>query len=218
MSVIENGYPVYGSAPACVPFDDFADNIRGLMELCMDIITDPDEVDEALEKLGEITIPAAIATCKMSHCDTLFMPLHCGVDNFMSLENYEKHYWPGMKKMMLAAIDAGITPVVFCEGKYDTRLECITDIPKGKILYCFESVDWKEAKRIVGPYAAIGGGMNTHTLMNGSPEDVEEEVKRNLDILAPGGGFFMSNSIALDEVSPENMHAWRNALEKYGKY
>ena len=218
MSVIENGYPVYGSAPACVPFDDFADNIRGLMELCMDIITDPEEVEEALEKLGEVTIPAAIATCKMSHCDTLFMPLHCGVDNFMSLENYEKYYWPGMKKMMLAAIDADITPVVFCEGKYDTRLECITDIPKGKILYCFEDVDWKEAKRIVGPYAAIGGGMSTHTLMNGTPQQVEDEVKRSLDILAPGGGFFMSNSIALDEVSPENMHAWRNALEKYGKY
>ena len=102
MSVIENGYPVYGSAPACVPFDDFADNIRGLMELCMDIITDPDEVDEALEKLGEITIPAAIATCKMSHCDTLFMPLHCGVDNFMSLDSYEEFYWPGLKKLLLA--------------------------------------------------------------------------------------------------------------------
>ena len=120
--------------------------------------------------------------------------------------------------MILAAIDADITPVVFCEGKYDTRLDCITDVPKGKVLYNFESVDWKEAKRIVGPYAAIGGGMNTHTLMNGTPQQVEDEVRRNLEILAPGGGFFMSNSIALDEVSPENMHAWRDTLERYGKY
>ena len=28
----------------------------------------------------------------------------------------------------------------------------------------------------------------------------------------------MPNRWDLDEVSPENMHAWRNALEKYGKY
>lgn len=218
MSVIENGYPVWGCAPACIPFDDFADNVRGLMELCMDVITDPEYVDEALEKWGNITIPAAIASCKAAHDETLFMPLHCGVDNFMSLENYEEHYWPGMKKMILAAIEADITPIIFCEGNYDTRLECIADVPDGKVIYCFENVDWKEVKRIVGPHAAIAGGMRTQTLMHGTPDQVEEETKQMLDVLAPGGGFFMSNTIALDEVCPENMHAWRNALEKYGKY
>jgi len=218
MSVIQNGYPVYGGAPACIPFDDFADNVRGLMELCMDLITDPDCVDEALQKWGDISIPAAIATAKMSHCEDLFLPLHCGVDNFMSLENYEKHYWPTLKRTIEATVAAGLTPIVFCEGKYNTRLDCITDVPKGKVLYNFEDVDWKEAKRIVGPYAAIGGGVDTQTLMHGTPADVERVTRKALDILAPGGGYFMSNSIALDEVPVENMHAWRDTLEKYGKY
>lgn len=218
MSIIRNGFPVYGGTPACIPFDDFADNVRGLMELCMDLTTDPEVVDEALQKWGDITIPAAIQSAKMAHCEDLFMPLHCGVDNFMSIENYEKHYWPTLKRMIMAAIDADLTPIVFCEGKYDTRLDCITDIPKGKVLYVFENVDWAEAKKKVGPYAAIGGGMDTHVLMNGSAEDVIRECRKNLDILAPGGGFFSMNSIALDEVSPENMHAWRNTIEKYGRY
>ncbi|MCF0142985.1 MAG: hypothetical protein HUJ75_06375, partial [Parasporobacterium sp.] len=218
MSVIEAGYPIYGMTPACVPFDDFADNIRGLMELCMDLVTDPESVEEALNRWAEVSIPAAIATAKMSHSEDLFMPLHCGVDNFMSLENYEKYYWPTMKKMILAAIDADLTPIVFCEGRYDTRLECITDVPKGKVLYTFEHVDWKEVKRIVGPYACIGGGVDTHVLMNGTPADVEREVREKMDILAPGGGFISMNTIALDYVSPENMHAWRDTVEKYGKY
>lgn len=218
MSVIEAGYPVYGAAPACIPFDDFADSVRGLMLLCMDIVADPEYVEEALQKWGDVSIPAAIATAKMAHAEDLFLPLHCGVDNFMSIENYEKYYWPTLKRTIMAAIDADLTPIIFCEGKYDTRLECITDVPKGKVLYNFESVDYKEVKRIVGPYAAIGAGMSTHTLMNGTPEQVEDEVRRNMEILAPGGGFFMSNSIALDHVSPENMHAWRNAVDKYGTY
>ena len=47
---------------------------------------------------------------------------------------------------------------------------------------------------------------------------VGDEVKASMDILAPGGGYIMSNTVALDYVSPENMHAWRNAVEKYGKY
>ncbi|MCF0229126.1 MAG: hypothetical protein HUJ76_05470 [Parasporobacterium sp.] len=218
MSIIKNGYPVYGAAPACCAFDDFADNVRGLMELCMDIITDPEYVDEALEKWSAITIPAAISAAKMAHSEDLFIPLHCGVDNFMSLENYEKHYWPTLKKLIDAAVKADLTPIVFCEGKYDTRLDCITDVPKGKVLYNFENVDYAAVKKIVGPYAAIGAGMRTQTLMNGTPEQVEDEVRRSLDILAPGGGFFMSNSFALDDVPAANMHAWRNALEKYGRY
>ena len=218
MSVIQNGYPVYGGAPACIPFDDFADNVRGLMEFCMDMTTDPECVDEAVKRWGDVSIPAAIETAKAAHCEDLFIPLHCGMDNFMSLENYEKHYWPSLKRLIEAAVKADLTPIVFCEGKYDTRLECLTDVPKGKVLYNFENVDFKEAKRILGGYAAIGGGMDTRTLMNGTPEQVEEETRRALDILAPGGGYFMSNSIALDDVPAENMHAWRNALEKYGRY
>ena len=218
MSVINNGYPVYGGAPTMIPFDYFADCIRGLMELCMDLVTDPDVVDEAIQKVGDIIIPAGIQTAKMSNCQDLFMPLHCGVDNFMSVENYEKHYWPCLKRTIEAAIAADLTPIVFCEGRYNTRLDCITDVPKGKVLYVFEEVDLKEAKRIVGPYAAIGGGMNTHTLMNGTPERVEREVRETLEYMAPGGGYFMCNSIALDQVSPENMHAWRDAVEKYGYY
>jgi uroporphyrinogen-III decarboxylase len=54
--------------------------------------------------------------------------------------------------------------------------------------------------------------------MYGTPADVEEEVKRSIDLLAPGSGYIMSNTVALDFVSPENMHAWRDAVEKYGKY
>ena len=123
-----------------------------------------------------------------------------------------------MKRTIDAAIAADLTPIVFCEGRYNTRLDCITDVPKGKILYNFEDVDWKEAKRIVGPYAAIGGGMSTQTLMHGTPEQVEKEVREALEILAPGGGYFMSNSIALDDVPAANMHTWRDTLEKYGRY
>ena len=35
---------------------------------------------------------------------------------------------------------------------------------------------------------------------------------------APGGGYFSANTVALDKVPAENMHAWREAIEKYGKY
>lgn len=212
-SIIENGYPVLGGATASCPFDDFADHMRGLMELCADLVTIPEIVDEALDKWAEITIPAAVAQAKRSADKETMIFLHCGMDNFMSLKNYEKHYWPQLKKLITALIDIGKNPIVFCEGKYNTRLDCITDVPKGKVLYAFEDVDWAEVKRVVGPYAAICGGMSTQLLMNGTPEKVVDETKRILDTLAPGGGFVMSNTIALDIAPPKNMEAWRKAID-----
>lgn len=218
MFCVQKGYPTFGSSVLCCPFDDFADNVRGLMELCMDITTDPDLVDEALDRWGDVTIPGAIQTAKMAHQNYVFIPLHCGVDNFMSVENYEKHYWPSLKRCIDELIAADLTPIVFCEGKYHTRLDVIKNIQPGKVIYCFEDVDMTEVKKKLGDVACIAMGMNTATLMHKKPQDVEDEVKRTFDILAPGGGFISSNSVALDFASPENMHAWRNAIDKYGCY
>lgn len=52
----------------------------------------------------------------------------------------------------------------------------------------------------------------------GTPEQVTEETKRQLDILAPGGGFIMDCSLMLDNARHENMHAWKEATLKYGGY
>lgn len=218
MSVINAGYPMFGDAVLCCPFDDFADNVRGLMELCMDVVADPEKVDQALELWGDVTIPAGIVTAKQSHQSYVFVPLHCGVDNFMSVEDYEAHYWPCLKRTIDAIIAADLTPIVFCEGKYHTRLDIIKDVQPNKVVFAFEDTDLAEAKKKLGDVACIAAGMQTKTLMYGTPTDVEEEAKRSIDLLAPGSGFIMSNTIALDYASPENMHAWRDATEKYGKY
>lgn len=219
MAVLNAGYPVYGASCVCNPFDDFADNVRGLLTTCMDLLEDPEKVEEAVRRWGDVTIPSAVAKAKMMHQNYTLIPLHCGVDNFMSLDTYNKYYWPPLKRLLTALIDADITPVVMCEGKYYTRLETLADVPKGKIIYLFEDVDFAEAKRILGGIACIAGGMKTQYLMTGgSVQRVEDETKRILDICAPGGGFIMSNSLALDYCERSLVEAWRETLSKYGNY
>ena len=75
-----------------------------------------------------------------------------------------------------------------------------------------------ETKEKLGDVACIGGGMNTRTLMHKTPAEVEDEVKRMLDILAPGGGYIMSNNISIDIAKRENLAAWYQAVDKYGRY
>ena len=220
MHILGRGYPLVNAAVFVQPFDEFAGNIRGLLQTTMDLVTDPEKINEAVARWADITIPSFIERTKMTHAEYAFIPLHCGMDTFMSPENYDRYYWPQLKRTIeeLTAID--VVPFIFCEGAYNTRLETLTDIPKGKVIYSFEDVDLKRAKEILGGTACIAGGMPTQFLMKdeGSKQKVEDQVKKVLDDCAPGGGFVMSNSISLDNVEHELMAIWREVVDRYGCY
>jgi uroporphyrinogen decarboxylase len=59
-----------------------------------------------------------------------------------------------------------------------------------------------------------GGGCDTQwVLPHGTPEDVANDVRRNVSILAPGGGFvFQQVHNILSDVPPQNIEAMLNAL------
>lgn len=218
MHLIQKGFPVWGSAVASAPFDLFADNIRGLLNTVMDLKTDPELLGQAVDRFTDVVIADAIALAKMSHSDNIFVPLHIGVDEFMSPADYEQFYWPSLKKLLCALVAADITPFVFCEGNYYTRLNCLKDVPKGKVVYFFEKQDMARAKRELEGIACIAGNVSTTTLMCGTKEQVVEETRRLLDLCAPGGGYMMSNDISIDNCKRENLTAWYEAVEKYGCY
>lgn len=65
-----------------------------------------------------------------------------------------------------------------------------------------------------------GGGVNTTgVLPSGTPRQVKEDVRRNIETLAPGGGFVFNtvHNILMD-VPPENIIAMWEALQEYGVY
>lgn len=65
-----------------------------------------------------------------------------------------------------------------------------------------------------------GGGVDTQgTLPAGTPQQVKQEVRRNVETLAPGGGFVFNtiHNIQAD-VPPENILAMWEALQEYGRY
>jgi len=65
-----------------------------------------------------------------------------------------------------------------------------------------------------------GGGVDTQsTLCKGTPEEVSDQVKRILDIMAPGGGFvFTPVHNVQNDVPAANFWAMWDTLQEYGKY
>ncbi len=65
-----------------------------------------------------------------------------------------------------------------------------------------------------------GGGVDTQgVLPNGTPQEVKDDVRRNIDALSPGGGYVFNtiHNIQAD-VPPENIIAMWEALQEYGVY
>ena len=200
------------------PFDMFADTFRGMINAIVDVKERPEELMQAVKTMETIMLKNALGAAIAMKKEFFLIPLHMGVDEFMSPDDYAKFYWPGLKALIMACIDNGITPYVFTEGNYNTRLEQLCDVPKGKVVYMFEKVDMKRVKETVGQVACINANLPTATLMYSTPEKIADETKKLLDICAPGGGFMMDTSIPVDRCPKENLHAMFDTVHKYGSY
>lgn len=79
----------------------------------------------------------------------------------------------------------------------------------------------KKIKKEFGENLAFwGGGVNTQKVLpNGTPREVEAEVKKQIEILAPGGGYIFS---AVHNIQPdvpvENIMAMIKAFEEVSSY
>ena len=64
-----------------------------------------------------------------------------------------------------------------------------------------------------------GGGVDTQGILpSGTPEQVREDVRRNVEALAPGGGYVFNTIHNIQgEVPPQNIMAMWDALQEFGQ-
>ncbi|MCC8139611.1 MAG: hypothetical protein LIO67_04805 [Lachnospiraceae bacterium] len=219
--VTDFGVPGMCTGMSEAPYDILGDYFRGTMGLFEDL-TDED-MQEYMEQACNMFADQQIQALQYyKYVDfpvrQVFFPLHKGVDGFMNAEQYERLYWKPLKKIIMALIDMNVTPFIFCEGSYKSRLEQLTDVPKGKVIYLFENVDMKEAKRIFEGKACIMGNLPISMLTYAKKEDVVTATRKLLDDCMPGGGYIFSFGGEVDDALPENVDAVFETIEKYGKY
>ncbi len=80
----------------------------------------------------------------------------------------------------------------FFEGYYDQRLQYLAEFAKkhpGKLVYWFHNVDMKKAKEMMGDYVTIRGNVPASVLIGGTPQHVDEYVKKICEDCMEGGGF-----------------------------
>jgi hypothetical protein len=217
VSEIEDmGYPTMMGGGAGVPFDGYSDFYRGTMLSLADLYDRPEIIEKYIDESFEQVIAGIKATKGINEGKHVFMALHKGMDGFMSDEHYRKYYWNHLQQIILAIIDSGKIPYIYTEGKYNSRLDCLTEVPPGKVFYHFETVDMAVAKKKLGGIACFSGGFPSSLLDWGTPDQVRDEAKRLIDICAPGGGFIFETSCGLGNCKRENVEALFDTVKTYG--
>ena len=212
------GYPTFCQAATFAPFDVVSDRLRGMRGSMMDMFRQPEKRIEISEKLLPVMLGLAVSMAMMSGNPRVFIPLHRGADGFMSLKQFENFYWPTFKGLLMGLIDAGLTPCPFFEGRYDSRLTYLQQLPKGKILGMFDSTDVFKAKEVIGDTMCIVGNMPPSLLQAGTPRQVRDYSKRLIDVVGKDGGFIMCSATVLDEANPELVKVWTDFTREYGVY
>jgi uroporphyrinogen-III decarboxylase len=214
----EQGVPAVWGGRSRAPFDFLGDTLRGTKGIMMDMFRRPEKLLEAMERVTPIIIDRSVAAADASGSPVVIITLHKGPGGFMSNRQFETFYWPTLKKVMMGLIEEGLVPMPFAEGDYNPRLEIIRDMPRGTVIWHFETMDMARAKDVLGDNACIAGNVPTSILSTGTPDQVKEHCRRLIETCAPGGGYILTGASSIDKGNPDNLRAMMDAAKEYGLY
>ena len=212
------GLPLTGGGLVEAPMDYIADMIRGFSAMTMDIRRQPEKVAAAAEAVMPLMDRLA-AQLPAVPGKLVSMPLHMPV--FMREKDFAKLWWPSFKALVERMAARGQYLRIYFEGDWTRYYDYLQDLPKGRILGVFEYMDHQLAKDKLGKVMCITGGYDVSLLQYGTKQAVIDAAKKQMDILAPGGGYIFTVSKGItypNDGTPENVKALYEFVEEYGKY
>lgn len=210
------GFPIVGGSFCKAPYDHIADFLRGSKGAMLDMFRHKEKLLAAIDTAERTLIRGVVEEAKAGGTHNVFIPLHWGLDGFMSPVQFKTFYWPALRRIVVHLIDSGIVPTLLWEGDCSSRLELIGDIPRGKAVYWFERTDIFKAKEILGDVVCLRGNVPTALLNAGTAEDVDDYCKKLIRIVGKGGGFILDGAAGIpDEARIENVKAMAQSVRKY---
>ncbi len=194
---------------------------RSLKETIVDVYRRPDVLEATLDAIQAEQVPFSIAGFQQLKKATKWgdRVAFIGATRapFLSPQNFDRFFWKYLKGMVDQLLEAGITPMLHFDSKWDRYLECFLDLPKGKVLLELDSTtDIFKAKQILRGHVALMGDVPASLLKLGSPEDVTAYVKKLIDVVGEDSGFILSTGCDCPiDAKPENVRAMINTGKTY---
>lgn len=214
------GLAVQMGYQAEMPFDTFSQG-RNVINFSKDLFSIPDKIGKAATKLAHGYATFAILTAKLlMGVPRVQLYLHRTSNSFISPRHFENLAFPSMDIIINRLVDAGITPILHCDGDWLKNLKIMRRLPARKCILQLDGLtDIFRAKEEIGDHMCIFGDVSASRLVMGSAQEVDEYCHRLIEEVGKGGGFILAGGCEIPANSrPENLKAMVNSVYKYGYY
>ncbi len=198
--------------------------LRRMDNFLMDLAGDRARIETLLDRLVEAHLASfdRILPAVGDLVDVIHLGDDLGMESgpFMSPQMYREIFKPRHRILLdrIKKAHPHAKTFLHCCGSVASLLDDLIDAGFdiiNPVQISARGMDPAELKRRFGPHVVFwGGGCDTQkVLSNGTPQQVKDDVRRNVDLLAPGGGFvFCPVHNILSEVPPENILAMYEAV------
>jgi uroporphyrinogen decarboxylase len=208
---VGSSYPVIGYLVS--PFS-FACIARGMQEIMLDMILNPDLVRE----LQALYIPfAKTFTDELANAgaDLVWVTNPNANRSCISRDHYKELVYPYSKEFYHNLKEQNMMSIFHTCGNWSDRLDLILD--EGSTCFWVDKSDLPALKESVGQKVCIMGNVHvTEVLLQGNTEDVVRETARCLEAVGHGPGYILSGSCALSrDTPPANLLAMSKACQDF---
>ena len=221
-------YAIVADAPGLGPFEASWVTLRGAEQFFMDMALNKPFVKALMERLNDIQVQLCknYLTAVGDLIDVVMVGDDLGGENgpLISLAMYRELVKPYQKKVwgfIKEHTDAKL--FLHCCGSIKKFLPDLIELGVdiiNPVQVSAKDMDTRELKEEFGNKLTFWGGIDTQKVLPfGTPDDVENEVKKRITDLAPGGGFVLAAVHNIQAgVRPENIIRMYETARIYGKY
>ena len=190
----------------------------------MAILDDPGKAKACLERLTEGAIDLAKKQAAQGVDAVLISSAFAGA-GLISKQHYQEFVLPYEKRIIQEFKKEYSIPIyTHTCGSIGDRLDLMIASGTNGIDTLdpppLGTVELEEAKKILSGKTFIKGNIDpVNTLLNGSVDQIKEDVKWRIEVGKPGGGYILSSACSIAPHTPQsNIELLSELAEEFGKY
>ena len=214
----EGQMPVVNAVSVGAPFEGFC-GARQLMNFFMDLMEEPELVKAALDKAMEVTYAQFVGQLEALKPLGAWIGGWRAAPELMSHETWMEFVWPYLRKLIDAALERNVLPILHFDSCWENELETLKELPPRRCLLMLDgSTDMRKAREVLDDRMCLMGDVPSTMLAFGTDNQVYEYVTKLIDDVGPKTGLIVSSGCDTPlNAKKENVAAMIQATVDYGR-